>query len=287
MVMSANKRRAALGRSLDALMSSGSLADEAEPAAATQCEIALDKLQPGRHQMRRYFDEEALAELAASIAAQGVVQPIVVRPLDGDRYEIVAGERRWRAAQRAGLAVIPAVVRHLDERSAMAVALVENIQRADLNPLEEADALRRLIDECKLTHEQIAESVGRSRAAVTNLLRLMELNPDVQQLVRECKLSLGHAKVLLGVDGARQSSLAALVADQQMSVRQTEALVQARASGRSTNGDGKPVAPEMQSLLAKRFGLPVKLQQDAKGRGRITISFRNASELDGLVRRFT
>lgn len=286
MIMSSNKRRAALGRSLDALMSSGSVADEAEPAGATQHEIALDKLEPGRHQPRRHFDDEALTELAASISAQGVVQPIVVRPLDGDRYEIVAGERRWRAAQRAGLKSIPAVVRVLDERSAMAVALVENIQRADLNPLEEADALRKLIDECKLTHEQIAEAVGRSRAAVSNLLRLLDLNADVQQLVRENRLSLGHAKVLLGAEAARQSSLAQLVADQQLSVRQTEALVQGRAS-KVSRGESQPVAPEMQALLAKRFGLPVKLQQDAQGRGRITIHFKNASELDTLVRRFT
>ncbi|MGQ0620294.1 MAG: ParB/RepB/Spo0J family partition protein [Panacagrimonas sp.] len=289
--MSTHKKRG-LGRDLSALLSSGSTLSESETAGATtQQEIALDRLQAGRHQMRRHFDEAALAELAASIAAQGVVQPIVVRPLDGrdrDRFEIVAGERRWRAAQLAGLKSIPAVVRVLDERSAMAVGLVENIQRADLNPLEEADALRRLIDECKLTHEQIAESVGRSRAAVTNLLRLMELNPDVQQLVRERRLSLGHAKVLLGAEGARQSSLGALVADQQLSVRQTEALVQGRdASDRPAKADGKPVAPEMQALLAKRFGLPVKLQQNAQGRGRITISFRSASELDGLVRRFT
>lgn len=285
--MSANRRRAALGRSLEALMSSGSVAEDPAAGGVLQ-DVAVDRLVSGRHQPRRHFDEEALAELAASIFAQGVVQPIVVRPLDDGRFEIVAGERRWRAAQRAGLRTIPAVVRTLDERSAMTVALVENIQRADLNPLEEADALRKLIDECRLTHEQIAEAVGRSRAAVTNLLRLMELNADVQMQVRERQLSLGHAKVLLGVSGERQSELAQQVVEQQLSVRQTEALLYApRAVPVERQPPVSPPVPEMQALLAKRFGLPVKLQQDARGRGRITISFRSASELDSLVRRFS
>lgn len=284
----ARKRATTLGRGLDALLSSASMggaADVADPVGE-QREIALDRLQPGAHQPRRHFDEQALAELADSISAQGVVQPIVVRPLGADRYEIVAGERRWRAAQRAGLKKIPAVVRTLDERGAMAVALVENIQRADLNPLEEAEALKRLLDECRLTHEQVAEAVGRSRAGVTNLLRLMELNADVQALVRESRLSLGHAKVLLALEGARQSSLARLVADQQMSVRQTEALVQAQA--RPRNGKAPdPAASEMQSRLQSRIGLPVRVQQDASGRGRITIKFKSGSELEGLLQRIS
>lgn len=283
--MSSAKKRG-LGRTLDALLSSGS--QMGGPEAETpdsQREIAIDRLQPGAHQPRRHFDETALAELSDSIAAQGVVQPIVVRPVGGDRYEIVAGERRWRAAQRAGLKSIPAVVRTLDERGAMAVALVENIQRADLNPLEEAEALKRLLDECSLTHEQIAEAVGKSRAAVSNLLRLMELNPDVQQLVREARLSLGHAKVLLGVDGARQSSLAKLVADQQMSVRQTEALVQAQGGTKKPGKSPSAEAAELQTRLQGRIGLPVSVQQDASGRGRITIKFKSGSELEGLLQR--
>ncbi|MGQ0502433.1 MAG: ParB/RepB/Spo0J family partition protein [Panacagrimonas sp.] len=287
--MSAHKKRG-LGRGLDVLLGSGAMLPEAEPGPAdSQREIALDRLQAGAHQPRRHFDDVALAELANSIAAQGVVQPIVVRPLGGDRYEIVAGERRWRAAQRAGLKAIPAVVRSLDERGAMAVALVENIQRADLNPLEEAEALHRLLDQCRLTHEQVAEAVGRSRAAVSNLLRLMELNPDVQTLVRAARLSLGHAKVLLGVSGERQSLLAAQVADQHLSVRQTEALVQAQArapraekNGTATNG----AAAELQTSLSQRIGLPVSVQQDLSGRGRITISFKTAVELDRLLQRF-
>ncbi|MGH8516207.1 MAG: ParB/RepB/Spo0J family partition protein [Panacagrimonas sp.] len=291
----ARKRATTLGRGLDALLSSASMrgheldAETDDSSVQQQREIALERLQPGAHQPRRHFDEDALTELANSIAAQGVVQPIVVRPLGAERYEIVAGERRWRAAQRAGLVSIPAVVRDLDERGAMAVALVENIQRADLNPLEEANALQRLIEECHLTHEQVAEAVGRSRAGVTNLLRLMELEAEVQTLVREARLSLGHAKVLLAVSGARQCSLAKLVADQQLSVRQTEALVQGAGAGKAR--DGKPAASaaaaELQSRLQTRIGLPVRLQQDAGGSGRITIKFKSGTELESLLQRIS
>lgn len=283
--MSVQKKRG-LGRGLEVLLSSGSALDESEPGGTdTQREIAIDRLQAGAHQPRRHFDEDALAELASSITAQGVVQPIVVRPIGAERYEIVAGERRWRAAKLAGLRSIPAVVRTLDERGAMAVALVENIQRADLNPLEEAVALHRLIDECQLTHEQVAEAVGKSRAAVSNLLRLMELNEDVQMLVREARLSLGHAKVLLAVSGARQSSLARLVADQRLSVRQTEALVQAETHRKDKPARPANPAAELQSRIAQCIGLPVSVQQDTSGRGRITIRFKSGAELDGLLQR--
>lgn len=284
----AKKRATTLGRGLDALLSSASMKSGPDvDNSGDQREIAVDRLQPGAHQPRRHFDEEALAELASSIASQGVVQPIVVRAIGADRYEIVAGERRWRAAQRAGLQAIPAVVRTLDDRGAMAVALVENIQRADLNPLEEAQALKRLLDECKLTHEQVAEAVGRSRAGVTNLLRLMELNEDVQTLVRESRLSLGHAKVLLGVEGPRQSSLAKLVADQQMSVRQAEALVQAQGKPRADKPAPDSATAEVQSRLQSSIGLPVSVQRDAKGRGRITIKFKSGTELESLLQRIS
>ncbi len=288
MAINVQQKKRGLGRPLSSLLSSGSTSGfEAENENSDgQRELAVGLLQPGANQPRRHFDAEALTELANSIAAQGVVQPIVVRPIGGERYEIVAGERRWRAAQQAGLTTIPVVVRTLDERGAMAVALVENIQRADLNPLEEAVALRRLLDECQLTHEQIAEALGKSRATVTNLLRLMELNEDVQALVRESRLSLGHAKVLLGVSGARQSSLAKLVADQQLSVRQTESLVAAEGADRKKPEKvPAPGVAELQARLSQRIGLPVVLQQDAKGRGRITITFKNAKDLDGLLHR--
>lgn len=290
MAINAQQKKRGLGRPLSSLLSSGSTSGfEAENENSDgQRELAVGLLQPGANQPRRHFDAEALTELANSIAAQGVVQPIVVRPIGGERYEIVAGERRWRAAQQAGLATIPVVVRTLDERGAMAVALVENIQRADLNPLEEAVALRRLLDECQLTHEQIAEALGKSRATVTNLLRLMELNEDVQALVRESRLSLGHAKVLLGVSGERQSSLAKLVADQQLSVRQTESLVAGEGKEpKKANKAPPPGVVELQTRLSQRIGLPVVLKQDAKGRGRITITFKNAKDLDGLLHRIT
>ena len=277
--MSVKKR--GLGRGLDALLSSVSTAPASEAGDELR-ELELDSLTAGRHQPRRQFDEAALTALADSIRAQGIVQPIVVRPSGGNRYEIVAGERRWRAARIAGLKVIPAVIRQMDERGAMAVALVENIQRADLNPLEEAEALHKLIEECGLTHQQCAEAVGHPRATVSNLLRLMELNDDVQALVRDGHLSLGHAKVLLGVEGPRQSSLARLVVDGQLSVRATESLVQSKASPKSK--PATPVVHGLESELRQRIGLPVKLQQNEKGRGKLTVAFKNQVELDKLLK---
>jgi len=276
-----NARKRGLGRGLDALLSSvapvipGSEIDELR-------ELPLERLAPGRHQPRRQFDEEALGALADSIRAQGVVQPIVVRPAGADRYEIIAGERRWRAAKLAGLTHIPVVVRVLDERGAMAVALVENIQRADLNALEEAEALHKLIAECGLTHEACAEAIGKSRAAVSNLLRLMELNDDVQERVRGRQLSFGHAKVLLAVQGARQSSLAALVAEKHLSVRQTEALVHAQPEQKA-RPQPPPAIGEIEKDIAGRIGLGVKLQQNDKGRGKLTINFKSNSELQKLL----
>jgi ParB family transcriptional regulator, chromosome partitioning protein len=277
-------KKRGLGRGLDALLGSGSAGGVAAPEPGEELvELAVDQLQPGAHQPRRNFDADQLDSLADSIRAQGVVQPIVVRPIGNGRHEIVAGERRWRAAQKVGLKNIPAVVRHMEDRAAMAVALVENIQRADLNPLEEATALKRLIDEVGLTHEECSEAVGRSRAAVTNLLRLFELNEDVQDLVRNGKLSLGHAKVLLGVTGPRQSSLASLVLARQYSVRQTEELVRAALAGRTTKAR-KPSRSPLESELSGKIGLPVRVQQAADGGGRLTIRFRQKTELDKLLR---
>ncbi len=279
--MSAKKR--GLGRGLDALLSSVEPTSAATDAGDALRELPLEALSPGVHQPRRHFDDEALKSLADSIRAQGVVQPIVVRPSGVDRYEIIAGERRWRAARLAGLKQIPVVVRVLDERGAMAVALVENIQRADLNPLEEAEALHKLIEECGLTHEACAEAVGKSRAAVSNLLRLMELNADVQALVRDGRLALGHAKVLLGAQGARQSSLAEMVVEQQLSVRQTEALVQAQPAAAKPAKPAAPALAELERDLSGRIGLGVKLQQNAQGRGKLTVAFKSNSELQKLL----
>lgn len=284
----ATPKKRGLGRTLDALLSSSSLDADAGSAPASgdaPRELPVAQLQPGAHQPRRHFDAEALAELAASISAQGVVQPIVVRPVADDRYEIVAGERRWRAAQQAGLATVPVVVRVLDERGAMAVALVENIQRADLNPLEEAEALHRLIEQCQLTHEQVAEAVGRSRAAVSNLLRLTELEPALQQWVREGRLSLGHAKVLLGAPAERRMRLAERVVEAQLSVRQTEALLRLPEPGTARPAPVVPEVKALQSRAARCIGLPVRLQQDEQGKGRLTIRYGSVSELEQLLQR--
>ncbi|WP_028008449.1 ParB/RepB/Spo0J family partition protein [Solimonas flava] len=278
--MSTKKR--GLGRGLDVLLSS--VANTVDEEAGDQLrELPVEALQPGRHQPRRQFDAAALEALTESVRAQGIVQPIVVRAVGGDRYEIVAGERRWRAAKQAGLKTVPAVVKTLDEQGAMAVALVENIQRADLNPLEEAEALHKLIRDCGLTHEAAATAVGRSRTHITNLLRLIELNEDVQQLVRNGHLSFGHAKVLLGVDGARQSSLAKLAVEKQMSVRQVEALVHADDAAKPR--PAKARVPAVEQELAQKIGLPVRLQQNDAGRGRLTVSFKNADELQRLLAR--
>lgn len=276
--MSAKKR--GLGRGLDVLLSS--VSNTVDEAAGDELhELAVERLQPGRHQPRRHFDAAALDALAESIRAQGVVQPLVVRAVGAERYEIVAGERRWRAAQQAGLKTVPAIVRALDERGAMAVALVENIQRADLNPLEEAEALHKLIRDCGLTHEAAASAVGRSRTHVTNLLRLTELETEVQAFVRDGRLSLGHAKVLLGAQGARQASLARLAVERQLSVRQLEALLQADAPARAR--PVKPRAPALEQELSRKIGLPVRLQQNDAGRGRLTVTFKSAAELQGLL----
>lgn len=279
--MSAKKR--GLGRGLDALLSSVGSAtpNETNEGGEEQHELSLASMSPGKHQPRRHFDDAALATLADSIRAQGVIQPVLVRPVGADRYEIVAGERRWRAAGIAGLKSIPATVRQMDDRTARAVALVENIQRADLNPLEESEALHKLIEEHGLTHQQCAESVGHSRATVSNLLRLMELNADVQELVRTNQISLGHAKVLLGVEGPRQSSLAKLVVSGQLSVRATEALLQSKPAAVKPTA----VAPSaIESDLRQRIGLPLTLQQNDKGRGKLTVAFKNQAELEKLLK---
>ncbi len=281
--MSVKKR--GLGRGLEVLLSSAASGNEPGEGAGEELrDLPLECLQPGKHQPRRHFDAAALESLAESIRSQGVVQPIVARPAGANRYEIVAGERRWRAAKLAGLKTVPVVVRVIDERTAMAVALVENIQRADLNPLEEAEALHKLIKECGLTHEKAAAAVGRSRAHISNLLRVMELNDDVQALLRNGHLSLGHAKVLLALAGAVQSTVGKLVVERQLSVRQTEAMVQAQLESRPpVKAAKKTTAPALEKQLSERIGLPVRLQQTDAGRGKLTVSFRSAAELEKLL----
>ncbi len=275
-------KKRGLGRSLDALLGS-SQPQAVETAGDELRELALDSLIAGRHQPRRSFDQGQLEALAESIRAQGVVQPIIVREIDGGQHEIVAGERRWRAAKLAGLSVIPAVVRKMEDRAAMAVALVENIQRADLNPLEEAEALRRLIDDCGLTHEQAAEAVGKSRASISNLLRLIDLDPGVQMMVRNGLISLGHAKVLMGATASRQADVAKQVVERELTVRQTEALLMASSRPPATPPAPLPPSP-IASEIGERIGLPVTLTQSPRGKGKLVISFDNNAQLQQVLK---
>jgi ParB family transcriptional regulator, chromosome partitioning protein len=272
------------------------------PPAAAGDELArlpLDLLQRGRYQPRMDMRQESLQELADSIRSQGVVQPIVVRPLDAalpgeaQRYEIIAGERRWRAAQLAGLSDIPALIRHIPDEAAIAVALIENIQREDLNPLEEARALDRLIGEFQMTHQQAAEAVGRSRAAVSNLLRLLELAPEVSSLVEKRELEMGHARALLGLSSRRQQAeVGALVAKKAISVRETEALVRRMAGpARSRGGEPSEAAAgsrdpnigKLEADLADKLGAKVSIQHAASGKGKLVVSYNSLDELDGIL----
>jgi ParB family chromosome partitioning protein len=269
----------------------------AAPPAEELAHLPLDVLQRGRYQPRIDMRPETLEELAASIKAQGVVQPIVVRPLaapapgESQRYEIIAGERRWRAAQIAGLAVIPAVIRRIPDEAAIAVALIENIQRESLNPLEEARALERLITEFELTHAQAAEAVGRSRAAVSNLLRLLELAPEVGALLERRELEMGHARALLALPGRRQQAeVAVIVARKSLSVRDTEALVrrmQQRGKEAETAADaagkGDPDVRRLEQDLAEKLGAKVLIQHSQAGKGKLVVSYNSLDELDGIL----
>lgn len=281
----ATKKRG-LGRGLDALLTGAVSAPQPTEDEALR-EIAIDDLSPGRWQPRRDIDPEALESLAQSIRAQGVVQPLVVR--EGEQgFEIIAGERRWRASKLAGLTKVPAIVREVSDDVALAVALIENIQREDLNPLEEAAALQRLIKECKMTHKQCAESVGRSRASVSNLLRLLDLNEDVQAMVRGRQLEMGHARALLSLDGDKQSKVAQKVAALGLSVRQTEAMVrqmQQAPAEKVAKAAPDPRVHGLESALTKRLGRPVKIQESGEGKGKLVLKFSSLGELDELLNR--
>ncbi len=294
--MAAKKR--GLGRGLDALLGAAA-APAPAPAPGTAAAPArtegglrmlpVEAIRRGRAQPRSRFPAEGIEELAESIRAQGVVQPIVVRPTAAGGYEIIAGERRWRAAQAAGLDRVPAVVREVDDRAALAMALIENIQREDLNPLDEAQAIRRLAQEHKLTHQQVAEAIGRSRAAVTNLLRLLDLEPQVADLVRDGRLEMGHARALLAVTGAAQIQAADQVVVRGLSVRETERLV--RRLQREPAQDAPPPRParpdpdirRLEERLAHQLGAAVKLEHSAGGKGRVVIRYNSLDELDGIL----
>ena len=301
--MNAKTKNRGLGRGLDALLGGSKTAATGSTAAASPDAVAVAKpdlpnkllvtdLQPGKYQPRTRMDEASLNELASSIAAQGLVQPIIVRPLGAGAstpYEIIAGERRWRASQIAGLKEVPVHVHHIPDEAALAMALIENIQREDLNPLEEAQGLRRLIEEFKLTHQQAAEAVGRSRSAATNLLRLLELADPVQDLLMFGRIDMGHARALLGLAGVEQVAVAQQVVLKGLSVRETEALVRRRQTSKPA---GKPVGGEsadvtrLSEKLADSLGAEVKIAANKRGAGKITINFESLDQLDGLIERF-
>ena len=307
-------KKPVMGRGLEALL--GQISREPEPAAAGTAgasgaapapnklpgdELATlpaDLLQRGKYQPRVDMRQESLDDLAASIKAQGIVQPIVVRPVDGaapgesQRYEIIAGERRWRAAQIAGLAAVPAVIRRVPDEAAIAMALIENIQRENLNPLEEARALERLISEFGITHQQAADAVGRSRAAVSNLLRLLELPDEITAFVERRELEMGHARALLGLPQRRQQiEIGAMVAKKGLSVRDTEGMVRAllaKASGgaAASKESGRALDPNVQRLqdeLSEKLGAPVQIQHGAGGKGKVVVTYHSLDELDGIL----
>jgi ParB family chromosome partitioning protein len=275
-----------LGRGLDALLDRES---DGAPISESQATLPLDQLQRGRYQPRTKMDDASLQELAASIRRQGLMQPILVRPIEGGRHEIIAGERRWRAAKIAGLAEVPVLVREVPDSAALAMALVENIQREDLNPLEEAGGVQRLIDEFKLTHQEAAEAIGRSRAATSNLLRLLNLQKPVQAMVFDGKLEMGHARALLGLEGRRQESVARRVAARGLSVRQTESLVNAilhpsSKARRRINSD-RDVA-RLEEELSEEMGTTVQIKPGKKGAGKLVVAYSNAGHLEDLLSRF-
>lgn len=249
--------------------------------------IPIDLIQRGKYQPRTDMHEEALQALAASIKAQGVMQPIVVRPISDTRYEIIAGERRWRATQIAGLDTIPAIIKPVADESAIAMALIENIQREDLNPIEEAVALKRLQDEFQLTQQEVADAVGRSRAAVANLLRLIGLNPDVRLMLEHGDLEMGHARALLSLSDSQQSEAAKAVVGKGLSVRQTEALARRLLAEVDTGRKPTTVTdPDIRSLeesLSEKLGARVQIQHTSKGAGKLTLKYNSLDELDGIL----
>jgi ParB family chromosome partitioning protein len=277
-----------LGRGLDSLIGNINevAAIDESTGAEGLVEIDIDRIQRGQYQPRTVFDQQALQELADSIRAQGVVQPIVVRP-EGAHFELVAGERRWRAAQLAGLQRLPAVIRDLDARSAAAIGLIENIQREDLNPLEEAKAFSRLIEEFDLTHQQVADSVGRSRAAVSNLLRLLDLAEPVKEQVNQGLLNMGHARALLSLIRHDQVEIARVVVNRGLSVRETEALVKKTLAAQPGNKKtAAPVDPDVRRLeneLSEKLGAAVKIKPGKKGSGQLVIHFHSSAELEGIL----
>ena len=272
-----------LGRGLDALLGGNAMRAGHDELA----QLPVGAIRPGKYQPRTHMDEASLAELAASIKVRGVIQPIVVRVVGSDQYEILAGERRWRAARLAGLERVPAVVREAPDEVALGIGLIENIQREDLNPLEEAGGLKRLIDEFKLTHEEVAGAVGRSRAGVSNLLRLLELAPAVQAMLLDGRIDMGHARALLALSKSRQVEVAGQVAAKGLSVRETERLVQqsTRVPAKPTPARLDPDSRRLQEELSESLGATVHLKARASGKGSVVIDYSSLDQLAGIVKR--
>jgi ParB family chromosome partitioning protein len=287
-------KRQSLGKGLDALLGMTDDTDfdafDAPTSSAAHGqlrELPVELLQRGKYQPRRDFDVEALEELADSIRSQGIMQPLVVRPLAGEQYEIVAGERRWRAAQQVGLDTVPVIVREVTDEAAIAMALIENIQREDLNAMEESLALQRLQQEFQLTQQQVADAVGKSRSAVTNLMRLTSLELEVQKLLERGDLELGHAKCLLALDGIAQINAARTVAGTSMTVRQTEALVKKLQSGDisppAAEAETSPDIKRLENDISEKIGVPVIIQHSVKGAGKLIFKYSSVDELDGIL----
>jgi len=277
-------RNKGLGRGLDALLGG-------ESAAGTSpSTLPLTRLQPGKYQPRTKMNNESLRELAESIKTQGIIQPVLVRAV-GNGYEIIAGERRVRAAALAGLSEVPVIIKQVPDDAALAMALIENIQREDLNPLEEAQGVARLIREFQFTHEQAAQAIGRSRSATSNLLRLINLAAPVQQMVMDEQLDMGHARALLALGAAQQIQLATRIAAERLSVREAEALVARAAGGSKGRKTSKKATPRSRDIvrledeLADSLGATVRVQADARGKGALTIQFSSLDQLDGIVSR--
>ena len=301
--MSAKKR--GLGRGLDALLSSSKPAPSAnnqqQATAATEQvsdvvaeqskgelqKLAIEFLQSGKYQPRKDMSEEALEELASSIRAQGIIQPIVVRQIGADKYEIIAGERRWRAAQLAKLDTVPCIIKDVPDEAAVAIALIENIQREDLNAMEEAIALNRLLNEFELTHQQVAEAVGKSRTTVTNLLRLNNLNEDVKILLEHGDIEMGHARCLLALEGEAQSDAARFAVAKALTVRETEKLVRSilEPAPKKEQQEKDPDVKQLEQKLAESLGAKVEINYNKKGKGKLVISYTSLDELDGILSR--
>lgn len=276
-------KKRGLGRGLDALL--GDVPSQAQNVKQNLQHLPIEWMQRGKYQPRKDIDPEKIKELADSIKAQGIIQPIILRQIEPEKYEIIAGERRWRAAQLAGLQEVPVVVKDIDDKAAMAIALIENIQREDLNPLEESEALRRLLDEFELTHQQIADAIGKSRATVSNLLRLIDLHPEVKKMLIEKKLEMGHARALLSLAGDKQVQIANKIAFQGLTVRAAEKLVR-DIQERPERIVQMPVDNDtrrLQENLMAKLGAKVAINHKKNGSGKIVVSYNSLDQLEGIV----